>query len=120
MLFIDNALDRRTARPSSSFSISRFEDENRYAEDEDEDDHDCDKDGAAGRPFCQFHHQRRGGDAVALTDCFALPRLLRARTDHCQFKGRRFARGRQRRPAAPQANGEEKGSFLFPDFLISN
>jgi hypothetical protein len=46
--------------------------------------------------------------------------LLRARTDHCQFKGRRFARGRQRRPAAPQANGEEKGSFLFPDFLISN
>jgi hypothetical protein len=26
----------------------------------------------------------------------------------------------QRRPAAPQANGEEKDSFLFPDFLISN
>jgi hypothetical protein len=36
--------------------------------------------------------------------------LLRARTDHRQFKERRFARGRQRRPAAPQANGEEKGS----------
>ena len=35
-------------------------------------DKDKDKDGAAGRPFCPFHHQRRGEDAVALPDNFAL------------------------------------------------
>jgi len=43
----------------------------------------------------------------------ALPRLLRARTDHRQFKERRFARG-QRRPDAPQAKGEEKDSGFSP------
>ena|GEM_PF-2254736 len=70
---ISSSLSRSLSRSSSLIIlvlilVPIFVDNDR----DNDQDKDCDNDGAAGRPFCQFHHQRRGEDAVALPDCFAL------------------------------------------------